>query len=183
MSKAVKQLQMDALKKTFQDVRDMVVLSISGLNATNETQFRHALRKKQVRLLQVKNSMARLALGDIGITIDKESPYWVGTTTFAWGGSSVAQLCRSIDEELTNPKTQALYKERIKIKGAIAEGQLVPFDVARTMPTREEAIANVISLALAPASRLLSQITGPASQVASQIKSLGEKKEEAAPAA
>ena len=49
-----------------------------------------------------------------------------------------------------------------------------------TMPTREQAIGNVIMLALSPAQRLVSQILGPASSVASQIKQLSEKKEEEA---
>jgi hypothetical protein len=51
------------------------------------------------------------------------------------------------------------------------------------MPTKEEAIGRVLMLALAPAGRLLSQIRGPASMVASQVKTISEKKEEAAPAA
>ena len=63
----------------------------------------------------------------------------------------------------------------------------MPFELALKMPTREEAIGRVISLALAPASRLLGQLLGPAASVASQIKTISErkeevKKEEAAPA-
>jgi ribosomal protein L10 len=184
MSKAIKQMQMDALKQTFAGVRDMVVLSVNGLSSQADNQLRHALRKKKVRLLQVKNNLARLALGELGIAIGEDSPYWVGTTTFAWGSTGVADLSRSIRDELANPKTATQYRDKVRIKGGIAEGQTMTFEQMLTMPTREEALANIIALALAPASRLLSQITGPASQLASQIKSLGEKKEEeAAPAA
>src|SRR5581483_4936632 len=120
MSKAIKQMQMDALKETFGGVQDFVVLSISGLSATPENVLRAALRKKKVRLLQVKNSLARIALDGAGVKIPKESPYWAGTTTFAWGAGSVAELSRSIDEQLTNPKTAPLYKDRVKVKGALA---------------------------------------------------------------
>lgn len=183
MSKQVKKMQMDALKQTFGDVRDLVVLSINGLNAVADNQLRHTLRKKKIRLMQVKNSLARLAFKDLGIDIDKDSPYWKGNTTFAWGAGSIAELSRTIDGELKDPKRQAQYKGKVNIKGAVAEGALVSFDIAIKMPTRQEAIANVVALALAPASRLLSQITGPASSVAGQIKQLGEKKEEEAPAA
>jgi large subunit ribosomal protein L10 len=183
MSKAIKQMQMDALKETFGGVQDFVVLSISGLNATQENVLRAALRKKKVRLLQVKNSLARIALDGAGVKIPKESPYWAGTTTFAWGAGSVAELSRSIDEQLTNPKTAPLYKDKIKVKGALAEGQLVPFDVAKRMPTREEALASVLSAILGPASQIAGCLTGPAGQVASQIKTISEKKEEEAPAA
>ena len=55
------------------------------------------------------------------------------------------------------------------------------------MPTRVEAVGNVIMLALSPARRLAGQILGPGAALASQVKQVGEKKEEkkeeAAPAA
>jgi large subunit ribosomal protein L10 len=177
MSKTVKQMQMDALKQTFGNVREMVVLSVNGLSCQADNQLRNTLRSKKVQLMLVKNSLARRAFNDLGMLFGLESPLWQGNTLFAWGGSSVAELSRTLDGELKNPKTLALYKDRVKIKGAIAEGQLVSFEEALKMPTRVEAIGQVLGLILAPASRLLSQITGPASQVAGQIKQLGEKEE------
>ena len=36
MSKVIKQMQMDALKATFKDVKDLVVLSIKGVNSQAE---------------------------------------------------------------------------------------------------------------------------------------------------
>jgi large subunit ribosomal protein L10 len=182
MSKAIKQLQINALKETFGSVQDFVVLSISGLTAQQENGLRHALRQKKVRLLQVKNSLARLALDEAGIKIGTDSPYWVGTTMFAWGAGSVAALARTIDEQLKNPKTAPVYKDKIKIKGAVAEGQPLAFEVAKTRPTREEALAAVVSAILGPASQIAGCLSGPAAQVASQIKTISEKKEEGAAA-
>src|SRR5262249_1486525 len=122
MSKAIKQMQMDALKQTFGNVQDFVVLSITGLSAQQDNGLRSALRKKKIRLLQVKNSLARLALAQSGVKIGKDSPYWVGPTVFAWGAGSVAELARTIDEQLKNPKTAAAYKDKVTVKGAVAEG-------------------------------------------------------------
>jgi large subunit ribosomal protein L10 len=184
MSKAIKQMQMDALKETFGGVQDFVVLSISGLTAMQDNALRHALRKKKIRLLQVKNSLARIALDEAGVKIGKESPYWAGTTTFAWGGGSIAELARGIDEQLKNPKTAPVYKDKVKVKGAVAEGQLLGFDEAKTRPTREEALASILGAILGPAGQIAGCLTGPAAQVASQVKTISEKKEEgAAPAA
>src|SRR5207253_1502369 len=95
---------------------------------------------------------------------------------------SLAELSRALKAELDDPKRGPQYKEKVKIKGAVEEGEPIPFAVAITRPTRAEAVARVVGLALAPAARLLGQITGPASQVASQIKTVSEKKEETAPA-
>jgi large subunit ribosomal protein L10 len=185
MSKVIKQMEMDALKDAFKDVRDLVVLSITGLDCVADHQFRAALRKKNVRLKVVKNSLTRRVFDELGLHVGEGSPYWTGPTALAWGGASVAELSRAIDGELKAPKTAAQYKDKVVVKGAVADGQPVPFDRALKMPTRTEAIARVIGLALAPASRLVSQLKGPGSALASQIKTLAEKKppEGEAPAA
>jgi large subunit ribosomal protein L10 len=177
MSKAIKQMQMDAVRDTFRDVRDMVVLTVNGLNATNDNLLRSNLRKKKVRLQMVKNTFTRRVFKELGVKVADESPYWVGTTVLAWGAGSVSELSRAIDDELKAPKTAPLYKDKVKVKGAIADGQEVGFDVALRMPTRQEAIARVVSLALAPASRLLGQIKGPAAQVMGQVRTIAEKTE------
>jgi large subunit ribosomal protein L10 len=184
MSKAIKQMQMDALKETFGRVQDFVVLSIKGLTAQQENALRAELRKKKIRLLQVKNSLARIALDEAGVKLGKESPYWVGSTTFAWGAGSIAELSRGIDEQLKSPKTAPVYKDKVKVKGAVAEGQPLGFEEAKTRPTREEALAAILSAILGPAGQIAGCLSGPATQVASQIKTISEKKEEeAAPAA
>ncbi len=173
MSKAIKQMQMNAMKVAFKDVRDLVMINVVGLNAIDDNKIRLGLRKKGIRLHVVKNSLCRRVLGEMGIQIDG---VWGGATTVAWGGSSVAELCKEL---------QGIVKKHdkvMKVKAAVADGQQVPFDVALKMPSRLEAIGRVLALALAPARRLASQIIGPAASVASQIKSLADKKEETAPA-
>jgi large subunit ribosomal protein L10 len=171
MSKVIKQMQMDALKGTFQDVRDMVVLSVRGLNSQVDNQLRLNLRKKKIYLHVVKNSLARRVFEELGMK--PPAPYWEGPTTLAWGGSSLADLSKEIE-------TLAKKNEKhIKVKGALSEGQVVTFKQALAMPTRAEAIGRVSGLAMSPARRLASQILGPAASVASQIKTIGEKKEEA----
>jgi len=184
MSKAIKQMQMDALRKSFEGVRDLVVLSVKSINATVDNQLRQTLRKKNIHLQVVKNSLTRRVFDEMGLRVGKDSPYWAGPTLMAWGAGSIAELSQALDAELNKSKQAPQFKDKITIKGAISDGQEISFQQALKMPTRAEAIARVIGLALAPASRLLSQITGPASQLASQIKQLSEKKpEEGAPAA
>jgi large subunit ribosomal protein L10 len=169
MSKAIKQMQMDALKQTFQDVRDMVLLSVSGVNATAENQMRLGLRKKNIHMQVVKNSLARRVFGELGLQVKA----WESSTTVAWGGTSLAELSRELD---------ALIKknDKIKVKTALSEGQELPFRRALTMPTKAEAIGRVIALAVGPAQRLVSQMLAPAARVAGQIKTLEEPTEGAA---
>jgi len=175
MSKVIKQMEMDALKTTFKDVRDMVLLTVGGLSSITDNTLRLGLRKKGIRLQMVKNSLAKRVFTDLGMTINKG---WEGATTVAWGSGSVAELSKELETIIKK------YEKNFKVKSAVADGQEVTFDLALKMPTKAGAIGRVIGLALSPARRLASQILGPASQVAGQIKSLKDRKEpESAPAA
>ena len=100
MSKVIKQMEMNALRDNFRGVRDMLVLSIQGLNCQWDHALRSALRKKRIRLQVVKNSLARRVLGELGIDVSDDSPYWRGPTTLAWGAGSLAELSRALDAEL-----------------------------------------------------------------------------------
>jgi large subunit ribosomal protein L10 len=183
MSKVIKQMQMNAIKDTFRDVRDLVVLSVKGLTSQADNHLRSMLSKKKIHLQHVKNSFARRVFGELGLSIPDDSPYWAGTTLLAWGATSVSELSRTIETELKVPKTAAQFKDKVTIKGAVVDGQVLSFGEAVKMPTRAEAIGRVVSLLLSPAARLVSQITGPASGVAGQIKTKSEEKPEEAPAA
>src|SRR5262245_8109405 len=145
MSKQIKQMEMDALKDAIKDVRDLVVLSTSGLSAQVDNQIRLALRKKQIRLQVVKNTLARRVFGELGL---QSGEVWEGPTTLAWGSNSIAELSKELEGVVKKNE------KAIKVKGAVADGQSVTFKQALAMPTRAGAIARVIQLALSPASRI-----------------------------
>jgi len=177
MSKVIKQMQMDAIRTTFDGVRDMVVLSIKGVNALADGQFRTALRKKKIRLQVVKNSYTRRVFKDMGLSLPDDSPIWKGTTVLAWGANSVSELSRGIEAELKDIKKAPQYKDKVTIKGAVADGEPITFEQALKRPTREEAIARVLSLAMSPAANIVGALKGPAAGVAGQVKTISEKKE------
>jgi large subunit ribosomal protein L10 len=177
MSKAIKQMQMDDIRRKFDGVRDMVVLSIKGLDCQGDYALRATLRKKNVKMMVLKNSLARRVFGEIGINIPADSKFWEGPSTYVWGasGTSIAEVSRAIDGEVKNPKTAAKYKDTVKVKGAVAEGETLTFEEAKKRPTREEAIAAILGAILSPGSSIAGCLTGPAAQVASQIKTISEK--------
>jgi large subunit ribosomal protein L10 len=172
MSKKIKQMEIDALAKTFQGVRDLVVLTVTGVDSQADNKMRLDLRKKNIRMQMVKNSMARKVFTDMGIKLAK---CWEGPTTVVWGANSVAELSRTLDETL---KKGDKFKDKIKVKTAVADGEEVTFAEALVRPTREQAIADVLSAILGPAATLLSQLGGPGGQIASQIQTISEKKPE-----
>ncbi|MGE3806493.1 MAG: 50S ribosomal protein L10 [Gemmataceae bacterium] len=171
MAKRIKQMEIDALKSAFTDVRDMVLLSYTGMDSVADNQMRTELRKKNVRLKLVKNSLARRVLGDLGVDA---GAVWDGPTYVAWGSNSLAELSRTLDG-----LAKKSLKVKIQMKGAVIEGQPISFDKALTMPTREEAIAKVVMLAISPARRIAAQLQAAGGRLASQIKELAKKGEEA----
>jgi hypothetical protein len=64
------------------------------------------------------------------------------------------------------------------VKSAIADGQEVPFAVALKMPTKQELQSQILGMILSVGSQIASQIVGPATDIAGQLKTLSEKKEE-----
>lgn len=177
MSKLVKQMELDALTKTFQGVRDMVLLTADKIGSQLDFNFRKTLREKKVRMQMVKNSLARKVFEANGVKLDEK--IWSGTTLVAWGADSIKDLSKAVDALIKdvvkkNPKDDKKYQVKI----AVADGQPVAMDLAMKMPTRLEAIGEIIGMMLAPASDIASALTSAAGQVASQIGTIADKKEE-----
>jgi large subunit ribosomal protein L10 len=183
MSKIIKEMQMEDLRRTFTNVRDMVVLSLHKLSSAGEYQLRSTLRKKGIRLKTVKNTLCRRVFRDFNFSIPDKSAYWSDMTVMAYGANSISELSKEIQAEIKNPKNAGLYKEKdqekVIIKGAIADGSPVTFDQALKMPTREELISQILSSILGPGSAIAGALTGVGSQIAAQVQQLAEKTNDA----
>ena len=176
MSKLVKQMELDALTGTLQGVRDMVLLAPGKVSAQIEYNFRKSLREKKIRVQLVKNTLARRVMEAQGIRLDG---VWSGPTLVAWGGDSIKELSRAVDnllKTLVNADVKA--GPKMQVKTAVADGQQVTFEQAKNMPTRLEAIGEVLGMVLGVASAIAGCLTGPAGQVASQIATIAERKPE-----
>ena len=92
------------------------------------------------------------------------------------GAGGLAELSRTLEGI-----AKKSLKVKIQMKGAVIEGQPIPFEKALTIPTRAEAIAKVVALALSPARRIAAQLTAPGGRLVSQLKELAKKGEAAPP--
>src|SRR5262245_27781487 len=177
MSKQLKQLQMDVLAKRFDGVKDMVFLSTTKIDAIAENKVRLDLRKKNVSMMLVKNSLLRRVFSES--KVDPGEGVWVGPTIVAWGGESVKDLSKAVESALVKEEK---FKGKVTVKATLAEGQVIPFERALKMPTRKEAIGEIVAAFMGPASSIASALTAAVSQVASQIQTISEKKPEEAAA-
>jgi ribosomal protein L10 len=180
VSKKIKELELNALRKRFQGVKDYVLVEPAKVDAATDYTFRKTLRSKKIRCQLVKNTLAKKVLAENGVVIET----WAGPTLLCWGADSVKALATTVDTAIKDSKKDPKAPDKYKVKGGIAEGQPTAFDVMKTMPTRLEAIGELLAAILGPANALAGCLVGPAYQLAGCIAAVEEKnkgKEEAAP--
>lgn len=176
MSKYVKEMMMDQFRADLDGSRSVLILDLKGLDAVSEWGLRRDLRKKQIKLRTLRNTLASRVFTEMGMSgLDQ---FLSGPSVAAWGGPGVAELAKEISDQVKKLK-------KPQIKGGAVDGVVIgPSQVEdiTKLPSREALIARVASLAMAPAARVVGLANAPASSLASQIASLGDPKEADAPA-
>ncbi len=135
MSKLVKDLMIDGIQKIVGECREVLVLDVSKVYAVNANKLRLALRKKNIRLMGVKNAVARRALSQIGLS--GVSTALAGPSTLAFGGEDIVALSRELTQWATKIK-------ELEIKGGgLGETALSAPDVATlsNSPGRKEMLS------------------------------------------
>ncbi len=171
MSKYVKELMMDQLKSELGDAKSVLILDFKGLDAVSENKLRLDLRKKKIHMRAVKNTLARRVFEGAGIHgLDK---FLSGPSVAVWGGDGVAELAKEISSQVKKLK-------KPEIKGGAVDGVVITSaqveDITK-LPSREALIGRVVSLAIAPAQRVVALANAPASGLLGQLKTLAEPAE------
>jgi ribosomal protein L10 len=171
MSKKIKELELTALRKTFAGVKNYVILEPIKVDSATEYEFRKRLREKKAKAQLVKNSFAKKVFTENGIAVTDLS----GPTLLVWGTDSIKELSNAVDGLLKDLKKDPKAPDKFKVKTAVADGQPVTFDLAKTLPTRLEAIGDVLGALLGAGGAIAGCLTGPSSQLAGILKAIEEK--------
>lgn len=179
MSKLVKNLQIEDVKKKLTGVNDALLVSVMGMDAIKNQNLRAKLRSKNIQLVVVKNSLARRAVEGTPLAAAFEQAE--GSLAVVWGGTDIVALAKEVTA-LADDKAMAPFEAR----GGVVDGQRIgPAQVKEVSqwPTREEVLAKIAGQILGPGARLAALLLGPGGTVAGQIKSIADKEESAEPAA
>jgi len=176
MSKTVKNIIMRDYKARIaggtDQYPDALLISIRGVKAIDTTKMRHGLAKKNIKITMVQNALARKTFE--GSNLAQLSDLLSGSNALAYGGQSVVEVAREI-------MTFIAKMPKIELKGAILDGTLFKgkagVEELSKLPTRDEAIAQAVTLILSPARNLVGQIQGPGRTVAGLIKAIETKLE------
>jgi ribosomal protein L10 len=171
MSKKIKELELNALRKTFQGVKDYVIVEPVKLDSATEFEFRKKLREKNCSVKLVKNTLAKKVFSENGIQVDVFS----GPTLLIWGADSLKELALAVRGLIRDLKKDPKAPDKLKVKTAVSEGQPITIEVAETIPTRKEAIGGVVAAILGPGSALAGCLTGPANNLAGILKAIEDK--------
>ncbi|MEM1423821.1 MAG: 50S ribosomal protein L10 [Planctomycetota bacterium] len=172
MSKPVKNMLIRDYQERLGDTTDALVVSIRGIEANDNNNLRQALAAKDIKITVVRNNLLKHAFGDS--TLSNAEPLMSGPSALAYGAESVVDVARELVK-------WAKEIENLELKGAVLDGELFEGEegVERLskFPTREEAIAQTVTLILSPAQNLVGAAMGPGAALASIVKTIEEKLE------
>ena len=177
MSKPIKQLIQKELTKRLEGVTSLAVVGFTGIGAIATRNIRGKLRAKDIRLMVVKNAIARQAFKGMGLA--GAETMLDGPCALAYGADGAVTIVREL---------LALLKEapKLTVKAALLDGEVYGADQIQRLskfPTRVEAIGKLSSSAMAPGRVLAACLIGPGAKLASILKSIEDKKKEEAAAA
>jgi len=168
MSKAVKEMMVEAISERLGDTRDFLVVDSSRLDAISDNRFRMALQEQGIAVLRVKNTLAEKALQQAGA--GSISHVAEGPSALVWGGEDAVALSKEIAK-------WAKELEPLEIKGGSVDGQPLDaqqIDALSKSPGRLELLSQISGLLLSPAARLSGALLGPGGIMQGQVKAISE---------
>ena len=173
MSKFVKDLITKDLRKRLDGVDNALLVDVIGLENNKNVALRQRLRKKNIHLLVVKNSLARRATE--GTRLASAFDDAGGTLALIWGGEDIIWLAK----EVISIAEDKQY-DKFLPKGGVIDGQPLAADQVKAVskwPTRQEQLSILSGQLLSPGAKFSSQLLGAGAKLASQIKQKSEEAE------
>ena len=175
MSKKVKSLIEKETATRLTGIDAVGVINPRGIGAIANNQMRRRLRKQNLRMTVVKNTLAVRATAASKLKGFEE--LLSGPSAIVYGkGVGVSAIARAI---LAEKKLLDEAKVTFELRGAFFDGEIYVGDKgiekASKLPTREEAIAGVVAAILGPGRKLAGALKGPGGKLGGILKSIEEK--------
>jgi len=175
MSKFVKDLITKDLRNRLDGVEDALLVDVIGLKNETNVALRQRLRKKNIQLLVVKNSLARRATEGTSLAPAFETAD--GTMALIWGGEDIISLAKEVITISEDKNFQPFAP-----KGGVMDGQPLAGDQVKAIskwPSRSEQLSILSGQILSVGAMLSSQLLSGGGKLASQIKKKSEEGGEA----
>ncbi len=170
MSKKVKNLIQREIAGRFEGVESIAVINPRGINANKNNAIRRKLREQGVRMTVVRNTLAKRAVG--GEMLKGFEALLDGPSAVIYGDAGISAIARILMEE--KKTNEAMEMRGIFFDGEVYLGEEGVKQVSK-LPTREEAIANLMAVILGPGRKLAGALKGPGGKIAGVLKTIEEK--------
>ncbi len=175
MSKKVKNLITRELTERFEGIEAVGVINPRGISAIKTNQFRRKLHDNKLRMTVVKNTLAIRAVDGIAKSKLKGFDALLdGPSALIYGEGSISQVARMLMDE--KKENDALELRGIFFDGDVYAGDKGVEQVSK-MPTREEAVSNILAAILGPGRSLAAALKGPGGTLGAVLKTIVEKGE------
>ena len=159
MSKEAKKNYVEEMKKNFSSNESVMIAQYQGLNVNELDELRKRLREKGILFKITKNRITKIALE--GSKFKKLENLFSGPTAVAFSEDAIrsAKILTKFAKNNSNLKI---------IGGIMEEEPLSVEDVEKiaTLPTLDEARANIVGILTASAQKIISILLAPGAKIA-----------------
>lgn len=170
MSKKVKNLIEKETAKRLSDTESCAVINPRGIDAIKNNHMRRRFREKGLRMLVVKNTLAKRASSSL--KIKGFESLLDGPSAVIYGKASASVIARALMEEKKKDET-------LELRGLFFDGEVYlgekGVEKVSKFPTHEEALGTIVAAILGPGRKLGGTLKSQAGRIASLIKAIEEK--------
>ena len=163
MDRASKEKIVSSLNKSFDESNFLIVTQNEGLTVEEISSLRNSLREEANTSFKVaKNSLAKLAVDNTSAKSLED--LFNGPTAIAFSSELTSSPKIIVDFAKDN--------EKLSIVGGMMDGELIDTEVIKklaNLPTMDELRAKIISLLIAPATKIAGILTRPGGQLVQVI--------------
>jgi large subunit ribosomal protein L10 len=173
ISREQKQAVIQELVEKLGNAKGAVLTDFRGINVIKVTELRRQLRAAGVDFKVVKNTLAKRATSELGITdLDQ---YLEGATAIAYSLEDPVAPAKAVSEFIKANRM-------LSIKAGLVEGSVITADGVQALadlPPREVLVAQVVGAIAAPISGFLNVLQGPVRKLGYALEAVRKQKEEA----
>jgi len=169
-AKELNKIAVRELRERMEQARTMVVIDYQGVDARSLDILRRRLQGARANYQVVKNTVARLAVRDIGLTAPDK--LLVGSSAFVFIDEEPGQLAKILSHFAGEQK-------RFAIKGGVFQGEMLnreKIELWATLPGRSEVLSSLVINLKAPYVGLAMVLGGVMRKLIYIIELIKEKK-------
>ncbi len=169
MSRGVKQLVADDLRKSYEKIGSLMIVNVHGLKGTEVNVLRHKLRSKKIEVHVIKNRLAKRVL--VGTALEPIGAFLTGPCAFVTGGASAIDTAKELIEQVKEYPA-------LELRHGIIEGEaeVLSIEAISKRKSRAELQGEIVMLFLSPARRVAGCLN-VGGKLAGCIKAIADKLE------